>query len=256
MSPSRSCRLNAGDSAGESKWMLNMPKCQISDVFSTAASQANNGVRSALTNIGTPQLLPPPVVVTLPPKRPHQATRSATEISVVTLDRPCSQCGRPQGQRWLPKTGARNGRRGISHEFSDAALCADIRLLRQRERRWRKSGRRRALYRYLELVFELFTAWRKEAPDGPPLSSRLESLMQLSPGQTCSPIRAIIESTSKAGRKSKSRWTRALRYAWRVRKDYKTLQHCLWAHGGVAGCAREWADVNGRRDRFVWLDEE
>jgi hypothetical protein len=60
-------------------------------------------------------------------------------------------------------------------------------------------------------------------------------------------MRAIIDATAGADRKTKSRWTRALRYyAWlkRTRSGAGGLVHCLKTNGGVAGAAQKWADTH------------
>ena len=57
------------------------------------------------------------------------------------------------------------------------------------------------------------------------------------------PLRTIIDAISKADRKTKSRWSRALRFAWRERRNYENLQDCFEANGGIAGCADKWATL-------------
>jgi hypothetical protein len=54
-------------------------------------------------------------------------------------------------------------------------------------------------------------------------------------------IRMIIDATSRADNKTKSRWTRALRYAWHERREWKRLATFLQEHGGPAGCAARFA---------------
>ena len=44
--------------------------------------------------------------------------------------------------------------------------------------------------------------------------------------------------------KTKSRWTRALRYAWRERKSCRDLRSFLRENGGPAGCAEKFAAIN------------
>jgi hypothetical protein len=55
------------------------------------------------------------------------------------------------------------------------------------------------------------------------------------------PIRVIIDATSTADNKTKSRWTRALRYAWRERRAWTELNGFLQENGGPAGCAERFA---------------
>jgi hypothetical protein len=58
------------------------------------------------------------------------------------------------------------------------------------------------------------------------------------------PIRVIIDATSAADNKTKSRWTRALRYAWRKRKAWEDLKSFLRENSGPAGCAEQFAAVH------------
>src|SRR5437870_13445436 len=62
--------------------------------------------------------------------------------------------------------------------------------------------------------------------------------------QRTHPIRVIIDATSTADNKTKSRWTRALRYAWHERKAWMDLTSFLHENGGPAGCAEQFAAVH------------
>jgi hypothetical protein len=73
--------------------------------------------------------------------------------------------------------------------------------------------------------------------------ARLTKLANLQDRIGRHPIRTLIDATSKADRRSKSRWTQALRYAWRERGKWSSLTRCLNANGGIAGCASKWADL-------------
>jgi hypothetical protein len=50
-------------------------------------------------------------------------------------------------------------------------------------------------------------------------------------------IRIIINATSGADSKTKSRWTRALQYAWHERRHWDNFVEFLQEQGGPAGCA-------------------
>jgi hypothetical protein len=50
-------------------------------------------------------------------------------------------------------------------------------------------------------------------------------------------FRAIIDATCKADPKTKSRWTRALRYAWKQRNHWERLPRFFRRNGGISGCA-------------------
>ena len=122
------------------------------------------------------------------------------------------------------------------------ALQAALTLLTKLERPWRKSGRKRALYRYLTMVLNLYAAW-KLAGGALTVTNRIARLAGLSVQHDRHPIRTIIDATSSADRKSRSRWAPALKFAWRERSEWKTFEQCLRANGGVAGCASKWADI-------------
>jgi hypothetical protein len=61
------------------------------------------------------------------------------------------------------------------------------------------------------------------------------------------PIKIIIDVTSTGDIKTRSRWSRALRYAWRERKTWRDLRTFLRENGGPAGCAKQFAAINSRR---------
>ena len=129
-----------------------------------------------------------------------------------------------------------------SCEMSAVALEAAIDLLLGHERRWRRTGRKRVLYRFLESVLNLYAAW-KNAGIAQAAANRMGKLTGPGTQQRRHPVRAIIDATSTADRKSKTRWTQALRFAWRKRSIWKDLEKCLRANRGIAGCADRWADI-------------
>lgn len=131
---------------------------------------------------------------------------------------------------------------GRSDKTSIEALQAALSLLTKHGRRWHKNGSKRALYRYLQTVFNVYSA-SKKVRSGRPLVSRIARVAGLVPQPDRHPIRTIIDATSSADRKSKSRWTQALRFAWRERSKWQDLTECLRANGGIAGCADKWADL-------------
>lgn len=130
---------------------------------------------------------------------------------------------------------------GNSAATSVEALQAAIDVLVKRERRWRKTGSKRALLVYLSSIYRLYATW-KEASVAIPTTTLIARLARLRERTGRHPLRTVIEATSKADRRSKSRWTQALRFAWRERSKWRNLEKCLRANGGIAGCASKWAD--------------
>ncbi len=56
-------------------------------------------------------------------------------------------------------------------------------------------------------------------------------------------IRALLDATCKADPKVKSRWTRALRYAWRQREHWDCLAIFFRRNGGISGCANYFTET-------------
>jgi hypothetical protein len=90
-------------------------------------------------------------------------------------------------------------------------------------------------------VYRLFRRWRKNDVAEQAVGE-LATLMNLSKRRRHS-VRVIIDASSDADRRTKSRWSLSLRFAWRERRRYRDLVHCLNENGGVAGCARLWAEA-------------
>ena len=129
--------------------------------------------------------------------------------------------------------------------ISDRQLRKTIDDLGKLERKCFASRSRFAFYEYLAAVFEVYAQLRrtKRAKRAATLIAKLFGFRR--PKRT-HPIRAILDATSTADIKTRSRWTRALRYAWRERKIWTDLASFLRDNGGPAGCAAQFADINSR----------
>ena len=125
---------------------------------------------------------------------------------------------------------------------SDRQLRQTIDDLRVLERKCFASRSRFAFYDYLASVFELHVQLRrtKQAKKATTLIAKLFGLRSQ---RRTHLIRVIIDATSTAEIKTKSRWNRALRYAWRERKTWTDLKSFLRKNGGPAGCARRFAAI-------------
>jgi hypothetical protein len=128
---------------------------------------------------------------------------------------------------------------------SDRQLRKTIDDLRELERNCFASRRRFAFYDFLSGVFELYVQLRR-TNQSKPLVRRIANLFGLRQRNRAHPIRVIIDATSTADLKTRSRWTRALKYAWRERKTWKDLGSFLRENGGPAGCADQFAAINPR----------
>jgi hypothetical protein len=123
---------------------------------------------------------------------------------------------------------------------SDRQLQKTIYDLRRLERKCFAARSRFAFYDYLAAVFEVYVQLRRRN-QAKSLAWRIAELFGLRKQNGIHCIRAIIDATSTADLKTKSRWTRALKYAWRERKTWKDLDAF-----GPAGCADQFAAINPR----------
>jgi hypothetical protein len=127
---------------------------------------------------------------------------------------------------------------------SDRQLRKTIDDLRVLERDCFASRSRFAFYDYLAAVFELYVQLRR-SNQAKPAARRIAKLFGLC-NPSIYPIRVIIDATSTADLKTRSRWSRALRYAWHERRTWKDLGSFLRENGGPAGCADQFAAINSR----------
>jgi hypothetical protein len=129
--------------------------------------------------------------------------------------------------------------------MTDRQLQKAITDLIKLERRCFASRSRFAFYDYLATVFDLYVQLRRR--NRAKLSAqRVVTLIGLRTQKRAHPIRVIIDATSSTDRKTRSRWTRALRYAWLKRKTWTDLKSFLRENGGPAGCAEQFAAINPR----------
>jgi hypothetical protein len=129
--------------------------------------------------------------------------------------------------------------------ISDRQLRQTIDGLRGLEQKCFASRSRFAFYDYLAAVFDLYVQLRrtKHAKKAARLIAKPVGLRKQDRTHC---IRAIIDATSTADLKTRSRWTRALKYAWRERKSWTDLASFLRENGGPAGCADQFAAINQR----------
>jgi hypothetical protein len=124
--------------------------------------------------------------------------------------------------------------------MSDRQLRKVITDLIKLERKCFASRSRFAFYDYLAAVFELYGQLRRRN-QAKPAARRIAELFELRKQSRIHCIRVIIDATSTADLKTRSRWSRALRYAWYERRTSTDLVAFLRENGGPAGCAKQFA---------------
>jgi hypothetical protein len=151
------------------------------------------------------------------------------------------------GRALLP---AHRYRRALRQEIplnSDQRLRKTIDGLRGLERKCFAARNRFDFYDYLAAVFELYVQLRRRS-QAKPSARRIAKLFGLRKQDRSHPIRVIIDATSTADLKTRSRWTRALKYAWRERKIWNLF---LRENGGPAGCAKQFAATTKQDGSYI-----
>lgn len=100
---------------------------------------------------------------------------------------------------------------------SDQQLRQAIGGLQRLERKCFASRRRFAFDGYLAAVFDLYVQLRRTG-QAKRAARLIAKFFGLRNQKRTHPIRVIVDATSTADLKTRSRWTRALKYAWRERK--------------------------------------
>src|SRR3984893_5664553 len=137
--------------------------------------------------------------------------------------------------------------------YTDQALRQD--LLRV-QNAWDESQARRerdAIYVYLTAVFELVAWWMAEnrALERAQKALRLRRII---PTDHDEPFAAIIRCTAdpaKVDKRTRSKWSRALRYALEYKSNSEPLDQFIKRKGGTNKCADRFARRFGRRRGFV-----
>ena len=128
---------------------------------------------------------------------------------------------------------------------SDQQLRQTIADLKALEKASFGSRQRFAFYAYLSAVFAFYTSLRQKN-EAKISAHRIAKLFGIRTQKRTHSIRVIIDATSLADKKTKSRFSRALRYAWRERKRWKKLPEFLRLNGGPAGAAATWSALHPR----------
>jgi hypothetical protein len=128
---------------------------------------------------------------------------------------------------------------------SDQKLESEITELKDLGRKCFNGRQRFAFYRYLVAVYSLYDRLRRKqaAKQG---ARNIQSMCGMPPSRTRHPIRIILDATSSADAKTKSRWTRALRFARHERRRWQDLESFLRRNGGPAGCADQFAALHAK----------
>ena len=132
--------------------------------------------------------------------------------------------------------------------YSEAALRQDLVRVRIAWDECQSHRERDAIYRYLSAVFDLVMWWKAEDRAG----SRARRALRLNRKHLTNdePFAAVILCTSdssKVDRRTRSKWSRVLRYAADYKPPGERLDLFVKRKGGINACATRFARCLGRR---------
>jgi hypothetical protein len=137
--------------------------------------------------------------------------------------------------------------------YTDEALKQD--LIRV-QNAWDESQARRerdAIYTYLTAVFELVAWWMAENR-ALERAQRALRLRHITPFDQEEPFAAIIRCTAdptKVDKRTRSKWSRALRYALAYKLTSEPLDQFIKRKGGINECAAKFARHIGRSRQSI-----
>jgi hypothetical protein len=124
-----------------------------------------------------------------------------------------------------------------------SSLEADLAEVRNAWARYRSTNSRDAVYIYLEAVFALVTRWRRLNCTVKKSRTALR-LQHDAPQMKPEPFGIVIFCTSDpeiVDAKTRSKWSRVLRYAKKAKLAGQSLTDFIKSKGGLNECARKFA---------------
>jgi hypothetical protein len=132
--------------------------------------------------------------------------------------------------------------------YSSAALRQDLERLRGIWDECQANRDRDAIYTYLTAVYGLVAWWTAEGRDLERARRALSS-QRLKVSDREDPFAAIIRCTAdaaKADKRTRSKWSRAMRYAAAYKPDTEPLDQFVQRKGGINACAAPFSRWLGR----------
>jgi hypothetical protein len=134
--------------------------------------------------------------------------------------------------------------------FSDQALKINLQRLENAWEDYQNCRDRDGIYGFLSPLFELVTWWTHY--DIAEIYARRAVFLKAGRpvDHVPEPFAAIILCTTDANRvdyRTRSKWSRALRYAAKFKKKTESLEHFMKRKGGINACAARFARRLGRR---------
>jgi hypothetical protein len=134
----------------------------------------------------------------------------------------------------------------VSH--SSEALHQDLKRLRDAWADCQASRGRNAIYGYLTAVYGLVAVWAAEGREIV-RARRALCLCRLEISDWEDPFAAVIRCTAdptKADKRTRSKWSRVMRYAGTHKRDSEPLDQFITRKGGINECAARYCRCLGR----------
>jgi len=136
--------------------------------------------------------------------------------------------------------------------FSTDALQANLERLEREWENYQTSRDRDGIYRYLSPLFELVEWWARDRKDMEYARRALRLQRRPPVPKIAEPLAAIIFCTAdweKVDFRTRSKWSRALRYAAEYKDLDEPLRDFIKRKGGLNKCAARYARRLGRGGR-------
>jgi hypothetical protein len=138
---------------------------------------------------------------------------------------------------------------GPSIPYSSESMCQDLHRIRIVWTDCQASRDRIAIYAYLAAVYGLVAWW---TADGREIDRAREALclQKLDASDREDPYAAVIRCTAdaaKADKRTRSKWSRVMRYADRFKPGSEPLDQFIRRKGGINECAARFSRRLGRR---------
>jgi hypothetical protein len=136
--------------------------------------------------------------------------------------------------------------------YTDQALKQDLLRIRNAWDECQASRDRDAIYGYLSAVFGLVAWWTAENRALERAQNALR-LRRLTPSDHDEPFAAIIRCTAdpaKVDKRTRSKWSRALRYALAYKSHLEPLDRFMKRKGGINRCAERFSAQRGEVEHF------
>jgi hypothetical protein len=109
--------------------------------------------------------------------------------------------------------------------------------VRKAWKEYQSTRRRNAIYDYLSEVFTTVRRWKKQDSINTKVDQALKAAGHRNTFRHREPFAAVLFCTSEADTKTRSKWSRALRFAERSMSDAEALANFMQRLGGINECA-------------------